>query len=86
MASRQTRVPGQYIVTLLPGADVKVITDVYGQFGIRGVRDLGQGLFLVTLTQDPGPAAMEEMRIKDPQIKAVQPNFIYRIDKPLQVR
>jgi hypothetical protein len=77
-SSRQTRVPGEYLVTLAAGADVKAIADVYGRFGIKGTEDLGRNLFLVRLSEDPGPAKLEELRSRNAQIKAVQPNFVYR--------
>ena len=77
-SSRQTRVPGEYLVTLAEGADVKAIVDLYGRFGIKGTRGLGSNIFLITLTQDPGPAKMEALRGQNAQIKAVQPNFVYR--------
>ena len=80
LSSRQTRVPGEYLVTLAEGADGKVIADLYGRFGIKGTKDLGHNVFLVTLTEDPGPARMEELRTQDAHVKAVQPNFVYRID------
>ena len=78
--SRKTRVPGDYLVTLAEGADVKVIADLYGRFGIKGTKDLGHNIFLVTLTEDPGPAKMEELRGEDARVKAVQPNFVYRFN------
>jgi hypothetical protein len=80
-SSRQTRAPGEYLVTLAAGADVKAIADLYGRFGIKGTRDLGRNIFLVTLTEDPGPAKMEELRGQSAQIKAIQPNFVYRINE-----
>jgi hypothetical protein len=79
LSSRQTRAPGEYLVTLIPGAESKVIADLYGRFGIKDMKDLGSNLFLVTLTEDPGPAKMEELRGQNAQVKAVQPNFVYRI-------
>lgn len=79
-SSRQKRVPGEYLVTLAPGADVEVITHLYGQFGIKGMKDIGHNIFHVTLTEDPGPAKMEYLRAQDNRIKAVQPNFVYRIE------
>jgi hypothetical protein len=79
---RQARVPGEYLVTLVPGADSKAITSLYGTFGIKGVKDQGNNVFLVTLTEDPGPAKMEELRGKNALIKAVQPNFVYRTNEP----
>ena len=78
--SRQTRVPGDYLVTLAEGADVKVIAGLYGRFGIKSTKNLGHNNFLVTLTEDPGPAKMEELRGQRAHVKAVQPNFVYRIN------
>ena len=81
-SSRQTRVTGEYLVTLGPGAGVKVIDDLYGRFGIKGMKDLGHNIFLVTLSEDPGPVKMEELRGQSSQVKAVQPNFKYRTYEP----
>jgi hypothetical protein len=78
--SQQKRVPGEYLVTLAEGADVSVIAGLYGRFGIKGTKDLGHNVFLVTLAEDPGPAGMEELRGRNASVKAVQPNFVYRID------
>jgi hypothetical protein len=77
LSSRQTRAPGEYLVTLAAGADVKAIPDLYGRFGIKGTQSLGRNLFLVRLTEDPGPAKMEELRGQSAQIESVQPNFVY---------
>jgi hypothetical protein len=77
-SSHQTRISGEYLVTLAAGADVKAIADLYGRFGIKSTRDLGHDLFLVTLIDDPGPARLEELRGQSAQIKAIQPNFVYR--------
>ena len=84
--SRQTRVPGEYLVTLAAGADVKAIAALYGRFGIRGTQAIGSDVFLVKLTEDPGPARMEEVRAQSAQIKAVQPNFVYRINGPRKIQ
>ena len=65
-------------MTLAAPAEVKAIADVYGRFGIRGIERLGNNVFLVTLTEDPGPATMEKLRAADARIKAVEPNFPYR--------
>lgn len=76
--SQPIRVPGEYLVTLAASAEVKAIADVYGRFGIRGIKRLGDNVFLVTLTEDPGPATMEKLRAEDARIRAVEPNFLYR--------
>ncbi len=77
-AARPARVPGEYLVTLAPGADATAIREVYGRFGITRVQDLGRSVFLVSLADDPGPVRMDELRKADARIRAVQPNFTYR--------
>jgi hypothetical protein len=74
--------PGEYVVTLVPGADVKVIDDLYGRFGIKSIKDLGGDVFLVILIEDPGPARMEELRGQNAHVKAIQPNYMYRTNGP----
>jgi hypothetical protein len=74
----QQRVPGQYLVTLAAGAESRAISDLYGRFGIKAMRETGKGVFLVTLMQDPGPAEMEKLGSGNAQIRAVQPNYVYR--------
>lgn len=75
--SQQTRVPGEYLVTVVAPAEVKAIADLYGRFGIKSVKKLGSNLFLVILSEDPGPATMEKLRAENAHIKAVEPNFVY---------
>ena len=74
LSSRQTGTPGKYLITLAPGADVKVISALYGRFGIKELKDRGGNIFLVIIAEDPGPARMEELRGQSAYIKAVQPN------------
>lgn len=75
---QQSRVPGEYLVTLAAQADVKAIADLYGRYGIKGIKELGKNVYLVTLAEDPGPAAMDKLRGESARIKAVQPNYVYR--------
>ena len=77
LRTRQTRVPGEYLVTLVAPDSVKVIVDLYGSFGIKGIEDLGHNRHLVTLGEDPGPARMEQLRAADDRVQSVQPNFVY---------
>jgi hypothetical protein len=77
-SSPRTRIAGEYLVTLVPGADVKVIADLYACFGIKGIKDLGHSIYLVILSDDPGPATMEALSGQIDRVKEVQPNFSYR--------
>ncbi len=76
--SRQARAPAEYIVTLAASAGAGAIVDVYGRFGIKGIEHLGSNVFLVTLIDDPGPAAMAKLRAENAQIRAVEPNRVVR--------
>lgn len=77
-SSQQSRVAGEYLVTVTGPAGVKAIADLYGRFGIKGIKELAPHVFLVTLADDPGPATMEALRKGSAQIKAVEPNSVYR--------
>jgi hypothetical protein len=76
--TEQTRVPGEYIVTLAEPADVKAISELYGRFGIKDIKKLGPNVFLVKLGDDPGPATMESLRAGSARIPAIEPNYVYR--------
>jgi hypothetical protein len=75
--SQPARVPGEYVFTLTPPGEVKAIADLYGRFGIKGIKAIGSNVFLVVLTEDPGPAVMEQLRRASAHIRAVEPNFVY---------
>jgi len=70
--------PGEYLVTLAAGADTSAIPDLYGQFGVRGIKALGDNIYLVTLANDPGPATLEKLGQQNTRIEKVQPNYVYR--------
>ena len=78
---RQTRVPKEYLVTLASGADEKALSERYGHLGIQRIDAMGNGMFRLSLANDPGPQAMEDLMRSDKRIKAVQPNFIYRTQR-----
>jgi hypothetical protein len=80
-SSEQERAPGEYVVTLAASADVKAIVDVYGAYGIRGIQRLSDSVFLVILTEDPGPASMQTLGAGSAHIKAVEPNVLYRTQR-----
>ena len=75
--SQQTRVPGQYLVTLGAGVEAQTIAVRLEQFGVKAVRDLGRDTYLVTLSRDPGPETMEKFAREAAGIKTIQPNYRY---------
>lgn len=85
-SSPQSRVPGEYLVTVAAPAGAKAITEVYGRFGIQAIKEIAPGVFLVTLAEDPGPATMEALRKGAASIKAVEPNATYRTQEGGRVR
>lgn len=74
-----TTVPAEYIVTLAPGANGAVLAEVFGRFGVEMVREISGGVFLLRLKEDPGLPRMKELQAQDSRIKAVQPNYVYRM-------
>jgi hypothetical protein len=77
-SSPQSRVAGEYLVTVAAPAGVKAITEVYARFGIKAIEEIAPGVFLVTVAEDPGPATMEALRKGAASIRAVEPNYRYR--------
>jgi hypothetical protein len=76
-ADDQPRVPNEYLVTLAPDADDRVISERYGRFGIKYLHALEAETFLLILSNDPGPRKMEAVIEGESRIKLVQPNIIY---------
>jgi hypothetical protein len=76
-----SRVPGEYVVTLEAGEKESAINERYGRLGIKRMLALGGGVFLLNITNDPGPREMETLSKQDKRIKTVQPNLIYRADR-----
>ncbi len=72
------RAPGEYIVTAAPAADGASISSLYADYGVREIVHLGGNTFLLKLRHDPGLEAMQRKGTESGQVKAVQPNFIYR--------
>lgn len=83
--AQQTRVTGEYLVTLAARSGEEAIVELYGRFGIKRVQDLGHNVFLVSLTEDPGPDRMEQLRGGNARILAVQPNLAYGAREPARL-
>ena len=76
--TNENRLPGQYIVTLKEGASVDVLTQVFQPYGIKSMRDLSRGRYLIILQRDPGPEEITKQAATSSVIEAVQPNFVYQ--------
>lgn len=76
------RVPGEYLITVQNGGDESLIRREFADRSVRSVRQIRDDLFLVNIERDPGPEAMRQMAAGCAQIRAVQPNFIYRANPP----
>lgn len=74
----QSRVPGEYVITLRPNADPARINAVYRGLGLTRVQDLGHGKYLIHLSDDPGTDAVLDVGDTAGVVDAVQPNFTYR--------
>lgn len=75
------RAPGEYIVTMAPGAGKDLLRQQYSAYGIREIVDLGANMFLLKLSQDPGADELMRKGMASGKVKAVQQNYIYRANK-----
>jgi hypothetical protein len=74
----QDRVPGEYVITVRSGGDADLLRDLYEEYGVRDVSEIGPDLFLLKLKEDPGVDEIRRKGIESGKVSAVQPNFIYR--------
>jgi hypothetical protein len=84
---KQNTAPGEYLVTVTAKGNAKEIKRIFSKFSIVSVSGLDNtpGVFLVKFKDDPGLEAVQNTASKNGQIKAVQPNFIYRTISPQPV-
>lgn len=76
------RVLGEYLVTVQNGGDEPMLRRLFADHSIRSVRQLRDDLFLINIERDPGPEAMRQFAAGCDQIRAVQPNLVYRYKPP----
>jgi hypothetical protein len=78
-----TMVPGEYLIWLSGNAGVSSITQVFGKYGIKSIKDIiddpqRKSFFLVTLTEEPGSYEMERLGRKNNHLfLEVTPNYAY---------
>jgi hypothetical protein len=77
VTEQQPRVPNEYLVTLSPEADKRIINQYYGRFGLKALYPLGGETYLLVLFIDPGPMKMVALVDEDDRITAIQPNLVY---------
>lgn len=77
-AEQQTRMPGEYLITLAAGENERIISESFAHFGIKNIQALGNNTFLLRITEDIGPDGVRAIIEQDTRFKAVQPNFIYK--------
>jgi hypothetical protein len=82
----QQRVIGEYLLTPAEGCSQGQFTaaaqEALAPYGVLMVETLSIGIVRVRLAKDPGPEAVSAAVKSAPEIKAVQPNFIYRAFDP----
>ncbi len=79
--SLQKVVPGEYVVTFAPPATADLAREVLARYAPTKAQELGNGMVLVGLAEDPGLPALQELQGRDARIRAVQPNFVYSISR-----
>ena len=74
------RVAGEYVFTVHAGGDAAFLRQLYSEYGVRELTDLGMNLFLIRLNLDPGLDEIKSKGLESGKVKDVQPNFAYRSD------
>jgi hypothetical protein len=72
------RIAGEYVFTVHVGGDAAFLRQLYGEYGVRELTDLGMNLFLIRLNRDPGLDEIKSKALESGKVKDVQPNFAYR--------
>ena len=76
------RVLGEYIVRGEASLERETLHALFGQYGIREIRDLGRSRFLIRLTDDPGLSVIRESASDEERIRSVEPNLRYHAPEP----
>lgn len=82
----QDRVPGEYLVKIKAGTDVKDIEKLFKPYGLEKISPAGVRLYKIKLNNDPGPEIIKEVAEKSKSIEYAEPNYIYRINPPTEKR
>ena len=77
----QDRVPGEYLVSVQKGGDNALIRNVFATYSVRDVQPVSDNLFLLKIDQDPGPDEIKRKAGESDRIRAVQPNYVYRLER-----
>lgn len=75
---REERVPGEYIVTLSGDVSDTLIRELFEEYAVTTIENLGRGRFLIRLEYDPGPQVIERIGAESPSVEHIQPNYIYQ--------
>lgn len=77
LARETERVVGEYLVTL-SGTEPEEILRIFSPYKPRIMKKAGLESYLIKLEVDPGPEEVKKTASSAPEIKAIQPNYIYR--------
>ena len=75
-AADPNRVSGEYIVFVKQGTHPDTLKDIFENYTVIAIKDLGRGRFWIKLKIDPGPPVIEQEGMKTDIIKHIQPNYI----------
>jgi len=76
-ATQENRVPGEYLVSLVAGADPEAARALFADYGVTRWRHLRKDTYVVHLQFDPGPQAMARMAHDTATVRYIEPNRIY---------
>ncbi|MFP4611189.1 MAG: S8 family serine peptidase [Thiohalophilus sp.] len=76
-AAQAKRVPGEYLVSLVEGADPEAARALFADYGVSRWRHLRKDTYVVHLQSDPGPEAMARLAHDTATVRYIEPNRIY---------
>ncbi|MDZ7661830.1 hypothetical protein [Thiohalophilus sp.] len=76
-APQENRVPGEYLVSLVAGADPGAARALFADYGVSQWRHLRKDTYVVHLQSDPGPEAMARLAHDTATLRYIEPNRIY---------
>lgn len=77
---QQDRVPGEYIVTTMGDCAEACVRTLATEFSISEIEKISVDSYRIKLGKDPGLEILSQKLMASKRIKAVQPNFRYRMN------
>ena len=79
--SAANRVPGRYLVAVIEGNRAQ-IEKTFAAYRPESISRIREDLYLLMISEDPGPETMSQIADDADFIKAIQPDYTHSINPP----